>query len=197
MEVPIFPLNGAVLFPGTSLPLNIFESRYIEMVDYSLARNRYIGMIQKNNNNELYKIGCVGKIHSFNETNDGRYLISLEGTNCFKVIKEIEKKYSFRLVDAEIISKNEDINLLSDNQKNHLIQKYKKYIYIKNINISLEEVEKIELSQIIKFIAMVSPFKDEDKQVLLETQNLADFYNKLLSIIELELVGDFSNKTIN
>ena len=197
MEVPIFPLNGAVLFPGTSLPLNIFERRYIEMIDYSLARNRFIGMIQTNTNNELYKIGCIGKIHSFSETNDGRYLISLEGTSCFKIIKEIEKNYSFRLVDAEIISNTEDVNFLNDNQKNHLIQKYKKYIYIKKINLSLEEVEKIEISQIIKFIAMVSPFKDEDKQVLLETRNLSDFYNKLLSVIELELVGDFSSKTIN
>ena len=197
MEVPIFPLNGAVLFPGTSLPLNIFERRYIEMIDYSLARNRFIGMIQTNTNNELYKIGCIGKIHSFSETNDGRYLISLEGTSCFKIIKEIEKNYSFRLVDAEIISNNEDVNFLDDKQKNHLIQKYKKYIYIKKINLSLEEVEKIEISQMIKFIAMVSPFKDEDKQVLLETRNLSDFYNKLLSVIELELVGDFSSKTIN
>ncbi len=82
-------------------------------------------------------------------------------------------------------------------KKVNLIKKYKQYINIKNINMNLEDIEKIEFSQIIKFIAMVSPFKDEDKQVLLETQNLGDFYNKLLSIIELELVGDFSSKTIN
>ncbi len=197
MELPIFPLNGAVLFPGTSLPLNIFENRYIEMIDYSLARSRFIGMIQKNNNSDLYKIGCIGKIHSFSETNDGRYLISLQGTSCFKVIKEIEKKYNFRIVDAEVLSNNENIDFLNDNQKVNLIKKYKQYINIKNINMNLEDIEKIEFSQIIKFIAMVSPFKDEDKQVLLETQNLGDFYNKLLSIIELELVGDFSSKTIN
>ncbi len=197
MELPIFPLNGAVLFPGTSLPLNIFENRYIEMIDYSLARNRYIGMIQKNNNNELYKIGCIGKIHSFSETNDGRYLISLQGTNCFRIVKEIEKKYSFRLINAEILSKNEDVDFLNNNQKVDLIKKYKQYINLKNINISLEEIEKIEISQIIKFIAMVSPFKDEDKQLLLETLSLEDFYKKLLSVIELELVGDFSSKSIN
>ena len=77
MELPIFPLNGAVLFPETSLPLNIFEKRYIDMVNYSLAREREIGMIQTMNNGDLCKIGCIGKIHSFNETNDGRYLISL------------------------------------------------------------------------------------------------------------------------
>ena len=93
MEIPIFPLNGAVLFPGTSLPLNIFEQRYLEMVDYALSKERYIGMIQSDEKNKLYNIGCVGKIHSFSETTDGRYLISLQGTNCFKVKKELEKKY--------------------------------------------------------------------------------------------------------
>ena len=92
MELPIFPLNGAVLFPETNLPLNIFEDKYIQMINYSLSKNRFIGMIQLDNNKNLYNIGCVGKIHSFNETDDGRYLISLHGTNCFKVIKEIKNK---------------------------------------------------------------------------------------------------------
>ena len=197
MELPIFPLNGAVLFPGTSLPLNIFENRYIEMINYSLARDRYIGMIQTNQNSELYKVGCIGKIHSFNETNDGRYLISLQGTNCFKVVREIKKNFSFRIVEAEMLPVVEDKEFLEDNQKIDLLKKYKNYIKSKKINLSLDELDRIDLSQIIKFIAMVSPFKDEDKQVLLETQNLVEFYNKLLSIIELELVGDFSNKTIN
>ncbi len=196
MDLPIFPLNGAVLFPGTSLPLNIFESRYIEMVNYSLARQRCIGMIQTNPNNELYQIGCIGKIHSFNETDDGRYLISLQGTSCFRVVKELDCGFAFRIVKVEVLN-DEFKGELNNNQKSKLLNKYKNYIDIKNINLSLEEVEKIDISQIIKFIAMVSPFKDEDKQVLLETTNLIDFYNKLLSIIELELASDFSNKTIN
>lgn len=197
MELPIFPLNGAVLFPGTSLPLNIFESRYIEMINYSLARERLIGMIQTNGNNKLYKIGCLGKIHNFNETNDGRYLISLQGMNCFKVNKELEKKYSFRLVDAELIPAIEDSNNFDNEKKKHLLNKYRNYIKIKKINLSLEEIETIDLSQIIKFVAMISPFKNEDKQVLLETVNLDEFYDKLISIIELELSGDFTNRTIN
>ncbi len=197
MELAIFPLNGAVLFPGTSLPLNIFENRYIEMVNYSLARDRYIGMIQTDTNNKLYKIGCVGKIHSFSETNDGRYLISLQGTNCFKVIKELEPNYSFRIIEADLISTNDEIYELNDKQKNKLLKKYKEYIKIKNINLNLEEIEGIEIEQIIKFIGMVSPFKNEDKQVLLETKNLIDFYAKLMSILELELLGDFTNNTIN
>ena len=197
MELAIFPLNGAVLFPGTSLPLNIFENRYIDMVNYSLARDRFIGMIQTDTNNKLYKIGCVGKIHSFSETNDGRYLISLQGTNCFKVIRELEPNYSFRIIEADLISTNDEIYELNNKQKNNLLKKYKEYIKIKNINLNLEEIEGIEIEQIIKFIGMVSPFKNEDKQVLLETKNLIDFYTKLMSILELELLGDFTNNTIN
>tara|TARA_Y100000768_G_scaffold80297_1_gene57130 strand:- start:1322 stop:1915 length:594 start_codon:yes stop_codon:yes gene_type:complete len=197
MDLPIFPLNGAVLFPGTSLPLNIFEKRYIEMVNYALARERKIGMIQTDSKSNLYKIGCVGKIHSFNETSDGRYLISLQGTNCFQIKKELDQMFSFRLVDVSILNNYDEEIIFTDDQKKTIITKYKKYIKIKNINLDLKEIEKIEFNQIVKFIAMVSPFKDIDKQVLLETQNQKDFYNKLLSIIELELVGDFSNNTIN
>ena len=197
MELPIFPLNGAVLFPGTSLPLNIFENRYIEMVNYSLARDRCIGMIQSDNNNKLYNVGCIGKIHSFNETNDGRYLISLQGINCFKIVKELDQNYNFRIVYTEVIENDESIIDLSDKEKENLLKKYREYIRIKNINLNLEEIEGIDISQIIKFIAMVSPFRNEDKQVLLETQKLGDFYNRLLSIIEIEISGNYSNKTIN
>ena len=139
----------------------------------------------------------MGKIHSFNETDDGRYLISLQGINCFRVIEELNQNYSFRMVKAHNIKNEEDDALLNIEQKNGLIKKYKNYIKIKNINLDLDEIEKIELSQIIKFIAMVSPFTNIDKQVLLEAKNLTEFYTKLLSIIELELVGNFSNETIN
>ena len=197
MELPIFPLNGAVLFPGTSLPLNIFEQRYLDMVNYSLARERFIGMIQTNDNDELYSIGCVGKIHSFNETNDGRYLISLQGVNCFKVINELEPSFAFRLVDAEIVENYDDKNNFIENQKVNLLSKYKEYIKIKNINLSVQEIEGIEMVQLIKFIAMVSPFNNIDKQALLEAKSSVEFYNKLKSIIELEIAGNFQNNTLN
>ena len=197
MELPIFPLNGAVLFPGTSLPLNIFETRYIEMIDYALARDRKIGMIQTDEKNELFNVGCVGKINSFNETNDGRYLISLHGIKCFKIINEIEQDYSFRLINASLVELYEKEGEISKDQKESLLKLYGKYIKNKNINLSLEEIDNIEIDQIIKFIAMVSPFKNIDKQALLETESLLDFYSKLKSIIELELIGDFENKTIN
>ena len=85
MKVPIFPLNGAIMFPYTNLPLNIFEERYIDMVDYSLSKNRIVGMVQYKTNNEIYDVGCYGKITVFNETPDKRYFINLEGKNCFKI----------------------------------------------------------------------------------------------------------------
>ena len=108
MEFPIFPLSGAVLFPKTTLPLNIFEKRYLDMVDYALANKRLIGMIQTKENNELYSFGCLGKITSFNETEDGRYLISLEGLNIFEIKKELKNKHLFRMIDANLISKKND-----------------------------------------------------------------------------------------
>ena len=198
MKLPIFPLNGAVLFPDTNLPLNIFEKRYLEMVDFALTRDRCIGMIQTTSNNLIYNVGCVGKINSFSETNDGRYLISLQGTNCFKVDKELEKTFNFRIVEAKLLNNLNSTNiLLSKKQKINLLSKYEKYIAVKNINLNLEELKEIDVSQLIKFIAMISPFKNEDKQVLLEVESLLEFYDKLVSIIEIEILGDYSNNTIN
>ena len=198
MELPIFPLNGAVLFPETSLPLNIFEKRYIDMVDYSLAREREIGMIQTMNNGDLCKIGCIGKIHSFNETNDGRYLISLQGLNCFEVVKEIDVDYSFRIVRANVIKGiNREDDKLDNDKKSNILKKYKKYISFKKINIDLSEIDGIEIYQLMKFIAMISPFKDIEKQALLETDNVEDFYYKLLSIIDFDIASELGNKTLN
>ena len=197
MDLPIFPLNGAVLFPNTSLPLNIFENRYIDMVDFALSKNRLIGMIQTDSNKKLYGVGCVGKIQSFSETADGRYLITLIGTNCFKVVEENEMVYDFRIVKAKILENSNKENKFTYDQKTALLQKYKKYADINKIDLDLLEFEKIEVEQIIKFIAMISPFKDIEKQALLETLNLNEFYQKLQSIIELETVSESLNKTIN
>ena len=198
MELPIFPLNGAVLFPKTNLPLNIFEKRYIDMVNYSLAREREIGMIQTMNNGDLCKIGCIGKIHSFNETNDGRYLISLQGLNCFEVVKEIDVDYSFRIVKANVIKgMNKEDDKLDNDKKSNILKKYKKYISFKKINIDLSEIDGIEIYQLMKFIAMISPFKDIEKQALLETDSVEDFYNKLLSIIDFDIASELGNKTLN
>ena len=180
MEIPIFPINGAVLFPQTNLPLNIFEKRYIQMVDYSLSKKRLIGMIQTKNNGDIFNIGCVGKITSFNETNDGRYLINLQGLNCFSVNKEIKKKYSFRLVDIKIIKINNKNSIINNNMKKNILESFKHYIGIKKINIKLDELQKLKLDQLVKFITMVSDFDYVDKQMLLEIVDLEVFCEKLL-----------------
>jgi len=198
MYIPIFPLNGAVLFPRTNLPLNIFEDRYIAMVDYALSKDRLIGMIQSKNTGELFNIGCVGKIISFNETNDGRYLINLEGINCFIIKKEIAKQYNFRIVDAMILENNDKKNhKLKSELKNKILDSFKRYIKEKNININLNEITDIQTEQLAKFIAMVSPFDDIDKQMLLEITETEEFCEKLLSILEIDTANPSQEKIFN
>jgi len=196
MHIPIFPLNGAVLFPKTNLPLNIFEDRYIAMVDYALSKDRLIGMIQLNNTGKLFNIGCLGKITSFNETNDGRYLINLEGINCFVLKKELTKQYNFRIVEAMILENNtKKKHRIKSELKNKILDSYKRYIKEKNININLSEIINIKTEQLAKFIAMISPFDDIDKQMLLETMETKAFCEKLLSILEFE-IGNLNKEKI-
>ena len=198
MQFPIFPLNGAVFFPKTTLPLNIFEKRYIEMVDYSLANQRLMGMVQSKPDGKLFNIGCLGKIISFNETVDGRYLISLEGVNCFKINFELEKTSSFRSVDAKIIqnlSSDEEIKDVALLKK--ILDLYGDYVKKNNIKLDIKELECLELSQLIKFIAMVSPFSNTEKQMCLESSSTLDFVNKLISVLEINSSNVEENETIN
>ena len=198
MEIPIFPLNGAILFPGTSLPLNIFEDRYIKMVDYALANNRLIGMIQRNENNNLYKIGCIGKIQNFSETSDGRYIISLEGKKCFKLKDEINSNHKFKLVKiVELENPKENIEDFNNKKKEFLINKSKKYLNFKKIDMDLKEIQSIDIFQILKFIVMVSPFQNIEKQMLLEVRENKIFYDKIISILELEIFNLSDKMTIN
>ena len=117
MKIPIFPLNGAILFPDTNLPLNIFEVRYLEMVDFCLSNKRLLGMIQTNDEGDLYKIGCVGKIINFSETSDNRYLITLQGFSLFKIVNEINSDYKFRLVNGKLLENDDKFNVFKDEDK--------------------------------------------------------------------------------
>jgi len=198
MHIPIFPLNGAVLFPKTNLPLNIFEDRYKAMVNYALSKDRLIGMIQSKNTGELFNIGCLGKIIGFNETNDGRYLINLKGISCFVLKKELIKQYNFRIVDIIILKNNTKQNYkLKSELKNKILDSYKRYIKEKNININLSEIINIKTEQLAKFIAMVSPFDDIDKQMLLEITKTEEFCEKLFSILEIEISNLNQEKIFN
>ena len=124
MNFPVFPLNGAILFPNTNLPLNIFESRYVDMVDYALSHNRIIGMIQTKKNKDLFTIGCLGKITSFTETSDRRYQINLEGIYRFKIKKILDNKYKFIMVDGEKLDYNSNFKRKTSELGTKLLSKF-------------------------------------------------------------------------
>ena len=186
ISIPLFPLNGVILFPSSSLPLNIFEERYLEMIDFSLSSNRMIGMIQKDNKKKLYKIGCIGKIGSFYETNDGRYIINLIGKNYFKIIKEISSLKKFIIADAKIQTNKNQVTNNSEYSfsRSLLLDRYKTYIEDQNIKVDFNLIKEIENEKLIKFIAMSCQFSTEDKQMLLETYNLSELANKIMTLFD-------------
>ena len=196
MKIPIFPLNGAILFPKTNLPLNIFEDRYIDMIDYSLSSNRFVGMVQQKENNELYNIGCYGKITVFNETPDKRYLINLEGISCFKIIKEIETLHKFRICEIKIFD-NLNGPKLKDSFKSKILDSFEKYNKVKNININLNDISKLNIVDLLKLIVMVSPFDVSVKQMFLELKSNKELYENILSTLEIELASNQVSGSIN
>ena len=201
--IPVFPLSNFIIFPNTSVPLNIFEPRYIKMIDDCMKDSRIIGMIQpKNNKNipELYSIGCAGKITSFNETNDGKYLIIIKGLSRFRILKEVsnnktyrECKVSFEEFNIDMFNnyneiKFTDLELIFKNLKTL----FKKKGYIVN----WKELEKQSLDQTINTLVMASPFSLEEKQVLLETIDIKNRKIELEKILYTYVVDEFNNKTI-
>ena len=200
MLIPIFPLNGTILFPETNLPLNIFEERYIEMIDFALGKNKLFGMIQTKDNGELYRVGCIGRINSFNETKGGRYIVNLRGKNHFSILKEVPSNHKFWLVESVF----ENINIIQDKtfklkkfNKELFITKYRPYINRINPCIDFNLINKIEPVTLIKFIAMSCPFSSADKQMLLETFNLNDLAQKLITLFEYYSSTNKNERSVN
>lgn len=204
-KIPIFPLNNFIFFPQTTVPLNIFEPRYIEMINDSMKGERMIGMVQtkktyKNSKPELYEVGCLGKITSFNEAEDGNYLIVLNGLCRFKIINEStnEKLYrefevNFDKFENDFLNESEEIKF-SDLQ---LIFKDLKTLFEKKgYIVNWKELEKQTLNQIINTLAMASPFSIEEKQILLETQNTILRKDKLKTILKTYTTDGLNNTTI-
>ena len=205
--VPVFPLSNFIIFPKTSVPLNIFEPRYIEMVNDSMKSNKLIGMIQpKSVSNEktlippLHKIGCLGKITSFKEMDDGRYLIDLKGIIRFKILKEKENNKSYRNCEVNF---DDYLNDLSEKKENlkfsdlELIFKDLKQLFEKRgFIINWEALEKQSLDEIINALAMASPFNLEEKQVLLEAINLDLRKNKIAEILSTYTFDEYNNTTL-
>ncbi len=204
-KIPIFPLNNFIIFPEATVPLNIFEPRYIKMIDDSMRSSRMIGMIQprKTLNDtvpNLYDVGCLGKITSFNETQDGRYLIVLNGLTRFKIIKEIKNDKSYRECQVNYDNFEKDMNIQKEDIKFSDLETFftelKKLFNKKGYTINWKELEKQNLYQTINTLAMASPFSLEEKQVLLETPDLKSRKNKLEEIIKTYVLDNFSNTTI-
>lgn len=196
LSLPLFPLNGAIMFPNTNLPLNIFEERYLSMVDYALATERLIGMIQSNDEGSLFSIGCFGKINSFNETEDNRYMINIVGQHYFKILKQTKSSQNFIKADIEMISQQkQNTNYVFDRKL--LTKKYKNFINDISGQVNFDIIDKINIEELVKFIAMSSPFSTEDKQMLLETYDLNELGNKLISLFEFYPNDSKSKKSLN
>ena len=203
-EIPIFPLSNFIIFPKTSVPLNIFEPRYINMIDDAMKGNRIIGMIQPKSFNQkipdLYKIGCVGKITSFNETEDGRYLIVLAGLSRFKITEELKTQKLYRLCKVDFKDFSYDLEEKDEEIKfsdlEFIFKNLKSLFNKQGYIIDWKELEKKSLNQTINALAMASPFSLEEKQILLETNDLSDRKQKLEQILSTYNFDNFNNKTI-
>ena len=204
--IPIFPLSNFIIFPKTTVPLNIFEPRYIEMINDSMKSNKLIGMIQpkdSDNNQEeplLHNIGCLGKITSFKDTDDGRYIIELKGLIRFRITKEIKSNKDYRVCEANFDEFNHDLSEKKEDLKFsdlELIFKNLKSLFEKRgFVINWKELEKQSLDEIINALAMASPFTLEEKQVLLEAENLNIRKNKIAEILSTYNYDIFNNTTL-
>ena len=200
-KIPIFPLSNFIVFPDTTVPLNIFEPRYLQMVNDSMASNRLIGMIQpKKTGNlkkpDLFDVGCVCKVISFNETDDGRYIIIIKGLNRFKKVEEIESTKLYRELNVDYKLYKNDENLKQDNFEFSKIKKIMNELKIlfekRGFQINWKDLEEQNVYQTLSALSMASPFSIVEKQILLETKNLEERKNKFEEILSTYNT-DFSN----
>ena len=205
-KIPIFPLSNFIIFPKTTVPLNIFEPRYIEMINDSMKSNKLIGMIQpknsKNNdlNLDLHDIGCMGKITSFRDTDSGQFLIELKGIIRFQIKKEINNQKKYREFEISFENFYQD---LDEKEKNlnfsdlELIFKDLKSLFEKRgFIINWKGLEKQSLDETINALAMASPFTLEEKQILLEAKNLDIRKSKIAEILTTYTFDHYNNTTI-
>ena len=203
--IPIFPLSNFIIFPNTTVPLNIFEPRYIQMIDDSMKSHRMIGMVQpkktgKLKKPDLYGVGCIGKITSFNETDDGRYLIIINGISRFNIDREIETDKLYRTCLVNYQKYKEDLDnkiekfTLKDLDK--IFKDLKNLFEKKGFMVDWSSLKKQDFSETLNTLSMASPFSLEEKQVLLETKDLNTRKLRLEEILKTYTLDEFSNKTI-
>ena len=203
--IPIFPLSNFIIFPKTAVPLNIFEPRYVDMVNDSIKSDKYIGMVQpktnyKNDPTSLHKIGCLGKITTFKETEDNRFLIELKGIIRFQITNEINSEKKYRECEVSFEEYYDDLN----NEKKELkfsdleliFKSLKDLFDKKGFVINWKELEKQSLDETLNALAMASPFTLEEKQSLLETKNLDSRKTKISEILKTYTFDKYNNNTL-
>ena len=201
-QIPVFPLSGVIYFPRTNLPLNIFEERYLELVNDSFRNDKLMGMVQSKKENSLvYKVGCLGKISDYQETSDGRVLINLTGITRFEITKEIPNKKKYREFEVDYKKFYRDLSApdKTDNlyDKFNFMEKVKRFFEKNGLMINWKEFEKLDENQKINTLSMIAPISNEEKQKLLETVTLVDKTNTLLNIIEFySYENSFEKETI-
>jgi len=197
--IPIFPLSGVIYFPKTNLPLNIFEQRYLDLVNDAYNKDKLMGMVQsKEADSTVYDIGCLGKISDYQKNKDGRVLINLTGISRFKILKEVSNKKLYREFQVNYDSFSEDINdTNSQTDSSDLMENAKVFFKRNGLLLNWKEFEKLDPTQKINTLAMIAPITNEEKQKLLETISLENKVNTLGSIISFYLhETNFNNQTI-
>ena len=197
--IPVFPLSGVIYFPKTNLPLNIFEQRYLDLVNDTYKNDKLMGMVQsQRNGNQVYKIGCLGKISDLQKSEDGRILINLTGITRFKIIEEVENKKLYR--EFKVDYKTFEIDLKDpsgDLDTDDLMNKAKTFFRKNGLLLNWREFEKLDKAQRINTLSMISPVTNEEKQKLLEAITIKDKVNTLESIISFYLHEvNFNNQTV-
>ena len=204
-EIPVFPLSNFIIFPETTVPLNIFEPRYIQMIDDCMKTHRMIGMVQPKKTGDLkkpdlYNVGCLGKITSFNETEDGRYLIVLNGLSRFEILEEnsTEKLYrvckvNYNKYSLDFDNSKEKVNFSNLEQ---ILKDLKRIFDKKGYAINWSELKKQDMYNTVNTLSMASPISLEEKQTLLESLSINDRKSKLENILKTYLLDNFGNNTL-
>jgi Lon protease-like protein len=203
-KISVFPLSNAIFFPRTILPLNIFEDRYLQLVDDCMKGNRMFGMVQPRNNTdispEVYNVGSLGKIISFNETTDKRFIITLLGLTRFRIKKELQKEKLYRSFEVDYSEFLDDLEIKKvetfSSEKKNLLKKIQIFFEKINYPVKYNDLSKLNLDELISNVSMISPFSIEEKQKLIETREFDNKIKVLNEIINFNLLDYQENKTI-
>jgi len=197
--IPVFPLSGVIYFPKTNLPLNIFEKRYLDLVNDAYKKDKFMGMVQSKKEGEaVYEVGCLGKISDYQKSKDGRILINLTGISRFKILKEVSSKKLYREFQVDYQIFNKDIeNFHNEIDASSLMEKAKTFFKRNGLLLNWREFEKLDSVQKINTLAMIAPITNEEKQKLLESISIRNKIDTLESIINFYLYETgLNNQTI-